>query len=158
VKFACADRNTSRDNHKGLGTLSVFDIARSGGYGEVECQAMPELASLLALNAGDSFIGCGIGWFLLFLVTTHPKCTFAGVRVVTTCYDIAVQARHQLSLSFPIFEHRVHLLLGAFLSLAAQMEIDFTRLLVAFISDILLQEQLHQELVQLILRRCPALC
>ena len=37
------------------------------------------------------------------------------------------------------------------------MEMNLTRLSVAFMSDMLLPEVLHQELVHLIVSRCPAL-
>ena len=87
----------------------------------------------------------------------HPQCNFAAAEVVASRYNIAVQARHQLSLWLPNFEHCMHLILGDFLSQTAHMEIDFTWLLVAFMSNMLLPERLHQELVQLILSRCPAL-
>ena len=92
VNLACADHHTSHDNHKGLGTLSAFDTARLVGYVEVAYHVMSELASLLTLNAGDSFVdfGCGIGCLLLFLAMNHPQC----MKVVASRYDIAVQARH----------------------------------------------------------------
>ena len=159
VSSAITDHQTSHDRGEGLGTLRAFDLARSVGYGEVEYRVMPEVASLLDLNAGDSFIdfGCGIGCFLLFLAMNYPQCNFVGVEVVASRYDIAVQARHRLSVSLPNFEHRVHLILGDFLSRTAQMEINLTRLSVAFMSDMLLPEVLHHELVQLIVSRCPAL-
>ena len=66
------------------------------------------------------------------------------VEVVTSRYGIVVQARHQLSLSFPHFEHRVHLVLHNFLSPSVEMEFEFTQLLVAFMSNKLLLKRLHQ--------------
>ena len=87
VNLEIADHHTSHDRREGLCTLQAFDLARSVGYGEVEYLVMPELSSLLALNAGDSYVdfGCGIGCFLLFLAMAHPQCNFAGVEVVASC-------------------------------------------------------------------------
>ena len=83
VNLGITDHQTSHDRGEGLGTLRAFDLARSVGYGEVEYRVMPEVASLLDLNAGDSFIdfGCGIGCFLLFLAMNYPQCNFVGVPI-----------------------------------------------------------------------------
>ena len=120
---------------------------------------MQELASLSVLSACDSFVNfdCGIGYFLLLLAMAHPQWKVACVEVVAFHYNILVQTRYQLFLSFSNFEHRVHLILGDFLSPAAQTEIDFTQLLVPFRSNMLLPERRHQALVQLIFCWCPVL-
>jgi len=92
VNSAITDHQTSHDRGEGLGTLRAFDLARSVGYGEVEYRVMPEVASLLELNADDSVIvfGCGIGCLLLFLAMNHPQCNCVGLEVVASRYDIAV--------------------------------------------------------------------
>ena len=57
---------------------------------------MLDPSSLLKLGPGETFVdfGCGIGCFLLFLAMARPQSDFAGVEVVASCYNIAVQARH----------------------------------------------------------------
>ena len=57
------------------------------GFGDVTYPAIPELASLIELSTGGSFVdfSCGIGCFLLFLAMAHPLYNFAGVEVVASC-------------------------------------------------------------------------
>ena len=82
IDLACVDRDTCYVDSKGLGSLTVFNLVCSLGYGKVIYQSMPALLLLLELCPGESFVnlGTGIGYFLHYLAMVHPHWHSTGWR------------------------------------------------------------------------------